>query len=158
MKEIALIGSNGRVMSSVLSKLLEKGLSVNALTLYPEKVMIDNTQLTISRLDVASKEGTRDALEGYSTVVIANETDLQDENLDNLILKYFAQTINAAREAGAKRVIVVGAKESTAFYVGDLSRHEDVDWVFFDTEGDYSRRVADEVVEPRYHRENASDL
>lgn len=156
MKEIALIGANGPVMSAVLSKLLEKDLSVNALTLFPERVMVDNTRLTISRFDVTSKEATREALEGYSTLVIANETDLKNAQLDDLILKYFNQTINAAREAGAKRIIVVGAKESSAFYTGDLKRHDDVDWDFYDTEGDFATRVADEVVDPHYHRENAS--
>lgn len=155
MKEIALIGANGPVMSSVLSKLLESGNYVNALTLFPERVMLENQQLTISRFDVTSKEATREALEGYSTLVIANETDLQNAELDELILKYFAQTINAARDAGVTRILVVGAKESSAFYLGDLRRHDDVDWVFFTTEGDYATKVAGEVIEPRYHREQA---
>lgn len=153
MKEIALIGSNGPVMSHVMTKLLERGLSVNALTLYPERVMIDNTQLTVSRLDVASKDRVREALEGYNTVIIANETDLKNDDLDNLVLKYFAQTVTAATEAGVARVIVVGAKDSTAFYVTDLRRRDNIDWVFTNTEGDFAKRVIDEVVNPRYHRE-----
>lgn len=156
MKEIALIGANGRVMSAVLSSLLSRDLSVNALTLFPEKIMIDNTRLTVSRFDVTSEQGTRDALEGYSTLVIANETNFENEALDNLILKYFDKTVKAAREAGAKRIIVVGAKDSNAFYVGHLKRYDDIDWVYFDTEGDFASRVADEVIAPRHHRENAS--
>lgn len=156
MKEIALIGSNGRVMSAILSQLLEKGLSINVLTLYPEKVMVDNTRLTVNRFDVTSKEATREALEGYSTVVIANETDLENEDLDNLILKYFNSVLTAASEAGAKRVLVVGGKESNAFYLGHLNSHSDLDWVYFDTEGDFASKVSEEIISPRYHRENAS--
>lgn len=153
MKEIALLGANGPVMSHVLSHLLENGLSVNALTLFPEKVMIDNTQLTVSRFDVTSKEATTEALEGYNTVIIANETDLQNDELDNIILKYFAQTVNAARDAGVSRLIVVGAKESSGFYLNDLHRHDDIDWVFINTEGDYAARAAQEALQPRFHRE-----
>lgn len=156
MKEIALIGANGRVMSAVMTAMLKRGLSVNALTLFPERVMIDNTMLTVSRFDVTSEEATREALEGYPTVVIANETDLENEELDNLILKYFNQTVKAAGQAGAKRVIVVGAKASNAFYTNHLKNYDDIDWVYFDTEGDFADKVSDEVISPRYHRENAS--
>lgn len=156
MKEIALIGTNGRVMSSVLSRILENGFSVNVLTPFPTRIMIDNTNLTVSRLDVMSEDATREALEGYSTLVIANETDLQNDENDSMILKYFDKTVRAANEAGAKRVIVVGAKESNAFYVSHLKRHDDIDWVYFDTEGDFADAVVKEIVSPAYHRENAS--
>lgn len=156
MKEIALISANGPVASAVLSRLLEHDLSVNILSLFPERIMLDNSRVTVSRLDVRSEEKVREALEGYSTVVIANESDLQNDELDNIILKYFDKTLNAASQAGAKRVIVVGAKESNAFYLSHLNRREDIDWVYYDTEGDFANRVAEEVVNPKYHRENAS--
>ena len=153
MKEIAVIGANGTVMSHVLTSLLENGLYVNALTLFPERVMVNNSQLTISRLDVASKERTRESLEGYNTVIIANETDLTNKELNEVILKYYNQTVNAAIEAGVSRLIVIGGPESSAFYMGDLKRHNEIDWVFTTTEGDFARRVTDEVLSPRYHRE-----
>ena len=156
MKEIAVIGANGAVMSQVLTSLLENGLYVNALTLFPERVMVNNSQLTISRLDVASKEHTRESLEGYNTVIIANETDLTNKELNEVILKYYNQTVNAAIEAGVSRLIVVGGPESSAFYMGDLKRHNEIDWVFTTTEGDFARRVADEVLSPRYHREQVA--
>lgn len=156
MKEIALIGANGRVMSAVLSSLLSRGLSVNVLSLKPERVMLDDTRVTVSRLDVYSEENVREALEGYSTVVIANETDLADDAMDNLVLRYFDSTVNAAVKAGVSRVIVVGAKESNAFYLNHLENKNSIDWVYFDSEGDFADSVADEVVRPHYHRENAS--
>lgn len=143
MKEIALIGANGKIMSSVLTGLLEQDWSVNALTLYPEHVMIDNTRLTVSRFDVASEQNARKSLEGYDTVVIANETDLENADLDNLILKYFDSTLKAVREAGVKKLVVVGAKESNAFYLSKLKNLEDVDWKYYDTEGDYVGRVVE---------------
>lgn len=155
MKEIAVIGANGTIMSHVLTSLLECGLSVNALTLFPERVMIENSQLTVSRLDAASKERTRESLEGYNTVVIANETDLTNKDLNEIILKSYNRIVNAAIEAGVSRLIVVGGKESSAFYLGDLKRQDKIDWVYTSTEGDYARRVAEEVLSPRHHREVA---
>lgn len=156
MKEIALISANGPIAGAVLGSLLERGLSVNVLSLYPERVMLDETRVTISRLDVHSEEAMREALEGYSTLVIANETDLSNDDLDNFILKSFDKALNAASQAGTKRVIVIGAKESNAFYLSHLNRRQDIDWVYFDTEGDFADRVANEIIEPRYHYENAS--
>ena len=141
MKEIALIGSNGPVMSAVLGSLLAKGLSVEVFSLYPEHVMIDNTQLTVRHYDYASEENMRRSLEGYSTVVIANETDLENEELDNVILKYFPSTLKAIAEAGIENLVVVGAKESNAFYLGHLKQLENTDWKYYDTEGDYASRV-----------------
>lgn len=155
MNEYALIGSNGPVMSHVMTQLLERGEGVNAMTLYPERVMLDNDRLTVSRLDIASKDTMRQALEGYHTAIIANETDLRNDELDNLILKHFAETVNAAREAGVERLVVIGAKESSAFYLGVLNRHNDLDWVFFTTEGDYAHAAVDEALRPRHHREQA---
>lgn len=155
MKEIALIGANGPVMSAVLTSLLERELSVNALTLFPEKVMLDNTRLTISRFDVTNEEAVREALEGYSTLVIANESNLENEAMDDLVLKYFQKTVEAAAKAGITRILVVGGKMSNAFYLSKL-KATNLDWVYFDTEGDFAKYVADEVVAPRFHKENAS--
>lgn len=156
MKEIALIGANGPVMSAVLTSLLERQMAVNVLTLYPERIMLDNSAVTVSRLDVTNGERVREALEGYATVVIANETDLQNDTLDNLVLRYFDTTVQAVRQAGVTKLVVVGSKQSNAFYLSHLERYNEPDWVYFDTEGDFADRVADEVNEPRYHRENAS--
>lgn len=152
MKEIAVIGANGTVMSHVLSRLLENGMAVNVMTLFPERVMVENVQLTVSHIDVASHDKMRQSLVGYDTVVITNETDLTNKELNDLALKYYNSIVNAAIEAGVKRVLVVGGKESSAFYTGDLKRHDDVDWVFTTTEGDFASRIAHEVAQGRNHR------
>ena len=51
MKEIALVGVNGEVLSDVLTALLENGNDVDVFTPEPERIMLDSTNVTINRLD-----------------------------------------------------------------------------------------------------------
>ena len=99
----------------------------------------------------------REALEGYHDIVLAYNDDLEDAYTNDLTLKYFIDTVHAAREAGVARVIVVGAPQSTAYFVTDLRRLDDIDWVFISTENAYPERVADELISPRFHREEYSE-
>ena len=153
MKEIALTGMNGHVFADVLSEFMHRGQSVNAFVSNPERVMIENSALTLSLLDVADKDTLKDGFEGYHDVVMTFEDDQTDHDANDFVLKYYVEMVNAAREAGISRLIVVGSPEAEAFFMGDLSRHTDIDWVFISTEGDYARRAADEVIRPRFHRE-----
>ena len=52
MKEIALTGTTCRVFGDVLGSLLAQSLSVKAMVDYPEKVMVDDSRLTITHLPV----------------------------------------------------------------------------------------------------------
>lgn len=153
MKEIALLGTTNHVFGDVLTSLLEKELSVNAMVDYPEKVMLDDTRLTVTHLPVDQHERFVEALEGYHDAVLTYNDDLQDAYTNDLTLKYFVDTVHAAREAGVARIVVVGSPDSQAFFVSDLRRLDDIDWVFISTEGDYPRRAADEITDPKFHRE-----
>ncbi len=153
MKEIALLGTVNRVQANVLGELLGRGLAVNAMVDYPEKVMLADTRLTVTHLPVQNHERVTEALEGYADAVLVYNDDLRDAYTNELTLKYFVDTVHAAREAGVKRIIVVGSPDSEAFFVSDLRRLDDIDWVFISTENAYPERVADELIEPRFHKE-----
>lgn len=153
MKEIALVSTINRLSGDVLGRLLKEGLSVNAMVDYPEKIMLDDSRLTVTHLDVANHQSVVDSLSGYHDVVLVYNDDLQDKYTNDLTLKYFVDTVHAAREAGVARIIVVGGKDSEAFFVSDLRRLDDIDWVFISTEGDYAGRTVSEVINPRYHKE-----
>lgn len=153
MKEIALLGTTNHVFANVLGELLARGLSVNAMVDYPEKVMLDDTSLTVTHLPVQEHQQVVDALQGYHDAVLTYNDNLTDEYTNDLTLKYFVDTVHAAREAGVTRIIVIGSPDSEAFFVSDLRRLDDIDWVFISTEGNYSGRTADEVVKPNHHRE-----
>lgn len=153
MKEIALIGTTNHVFADVLSVLLDRGLYVDAMVDYPEKVMLDNENLTVTHYPLGEHERMTELLDGYHDAVLTYNDDLSDEYTNDLTLKYFSDTVRAAREAGVKRIIVVGSPDSKAYFVSDLRRLDDIDWVFISTEGDYPDRTADEVVKPSFHRE-----
>ena len=157
MKEIALLGTTNHVFGDVLGSLLAQGLAVNAMVDFPEKVMIEDTRLTVTHLPVEQHQRVVEALEGYHDAVLTYNDDLHDAYTNELTLKYFVDTVHAAREAGVARVIVVGSPDSEAFFVSDLRRLDDIDWVFISTEGDYASRAAAEVVEPKFQREVFSE-
>lgn len=157
MKEIALLGTTNHVMADVLGALLAQGLSVNAMVDYPEKVMVDDVRLTVTHLPLGEHDRVREALEGYHDAVLTYNDNLTDAYTNDLTLKYFSDTVHAAREAGVARIIVVGSPDSQAFFVSDLRRLHDIDWVFISTEGDFARRAADEIIKPRFHSEVFSE-
>lgn len=152
MKEIALLGTVCPVQADILGTLLAQGLSVNTMVDNPEHVMIEDSRLTISHLPVEDHDSVRKALEGYSQAVLAYNDDLSDSYTNDLTLKYFVDTVHAAREAGVSRIIVVGSPDSEAFFVSDLNRLDDIDWVFISTEGDFAGRTVAELTDPQFHR------
>lgn len=147
MKEIALLGVNGTVLSDTLTALLEKVDSVDVFTPEPEHVMLDTTNVTVNRLDTASKDETAATLGGFDTVVFALENDMANADLNDYILRTYSQTINAIIEAGVKRLYVIGAKDSEQFYCGELRRHDGLDYVFTTTEGNYADAVAEMIAQ-----------
>lgn len=153
MKEIALLGTNNRVFADVLGSLLARGLSVNAMVDYPEHVMLEDTRLTVTHLPLGQHQAVVDMLQGYHDAVLTYNDNLQDSYTNELTLKYFVDTVHAAREAGVARIVVVGSPDSEAFFVSDLRRLDDIDWVFISTEGDFPARAADEVCQPHFHKE-----
>lgn len=153
MKEIALVSTVNHVSAKILSHLLEAGVGVAAMVDFPEKIMVNNSLLIVAPLNVRNKQHTVDALAGYHDAVLAYNDDLRDEYTNDLTLHTFAETVNAAREAGVARLIVVGSPDSEAFFVNDLRRRDDIDWVFISTEGDYATAVTEEIVSPSRHRE-----
>ena len=153
MKEIALLGTTGHVFADTLGALLAKGLTVNAMVDYPERVMLEDTRLTIMHLPVEEHDRVVEMLQGYHDAVLTYSDDLTDPYTNDLTLKYFVDTVTAARQAGVARIIVVGSPQSEAFFVTELRRLDDIDWVFVSTENDYPDRVADEVVHPSFHSE-----
>lgn len=152
MKEIALVGANSRILGDVLGQLLKHEVAVNAMVTEPEKIMLDNSLLTVTHLDTTNYDATKEALAAYDTAVLAYSDDLEDKTTNELTLKTFSKTVHAAREAGVKRLIVVGSENSSAFFVTDLNRIDDIDWLFISNVGPYPKRVRREILEPRRHR------
>ncbi len=60
--------------------------------------------------------------------------------------------VHAAREAGVKRLVIVGSPQAEAFFIGDLKRQDEVDWTFVSTEGDFAKHATDEALTPTTHK------
>ena len=153
MKEVAITGLGGQVFADVLSALLHRGLSVNAFIKNPEHLMLNYENLTISRLEIDTKDALKDSFEGYHDVIFTFDDDQTDHDANSFVLDRYDEMVNAAREAGVNCLVVGGAPQAEAFFVGDLRRRNDIDWVFISTEGDYATRAADEVIAPHFHHE-----
>lgn len=152
MKEIVLTGTTCQVFGDVLGAFLKQGLGIKAMVDYPENVMVNDSRLTITHLPVEEHDKVIESLRGYDTAVLTYNDDLQNVYTNDLTLRYFVDTLHAAREAGVKRVVVVGSPDSQAFFVSDMRRLDDIDWVFISTEGDFPSRAVQEVIEPKTHK------
>lgn len=153
MKEVALTGTNCHIFADVLSALLHRGVAVHAFVTEPEHLMLEDADLVISRLDTGSRETLTHDFEGYHDVILTFNDDQTDVTSNDFTLRYYDELVNAARDAGVRRLIVVGSPEGAAFFMGDLKRRDDMDWVFISTEGDYADRAVREVVAPQFHKE-----
>lgn len=139
MNKLALVGLNGVVMANVLTALLKHNRNATVFSPYPERVMLNNTN--INWLNTSSRDDLLFCLAGFKTIVIALENNLTNAELNDYILRNYPRIIDAAIAGGAHRIIVVGGKESEAFYRSKLSHVTGPKCSFINTEGDYASAV-----------------
>lgn len=158
MKEVALVGMNCRIFSDVLSALLHRNIAVNAIVPNPEHVMLRDVCLTVSVYKADNPGLLADSLEGYHDAVLVFSDDQTDIEANDFTLHNYAAMVSAARRAGVSRLIVVGSPEATAYFMSDLRRQKEIDWVYISTEGDFADRVVGELVSPKFHREEFVEI
>jgi NAD-dependent epimerase/dehydratase len=108
MKKTALIGASGFVGSAILNELLSRGYQVEALVRNPDNVKVENPLLTVKKVDVADTEALAAALKGYDTVISAYNPGWANPDIYNLTLQNYPRILQAAKEAGVKRLLIVG--------------------------------------------------
>lgn len=161
MKKTALIGASGFVGSAILNELLSRGYKVEALVRNPEKITVDNPNLTVKKVDVADEEALAEDLKGYDEVISAYNPGWTNHNIYNDTLQNYPRIVAAAKEAGVKRLLIVGGagtlfcapglrvvdsgvipaeimdgvKSLGKFYLDTLTKENDIDWVFFSPAG-----------------------
>lgn len=161
MKKTALIGASGFVGSAILKELLSRGYHVEALVRNPENVKVENTRLTVKKVDVADTKALASDLKGYDTVISAYNPGWTNPDIYNLTLQNYPRIVEAAKEAGVKRLLIVGGAgtlfcapglrvvdsgvipaeimdgvESLGkFYLDTLNNEKSIDWVFFSPAG-----------------------
>lgn len=161
MKKTALIGASGFVGSAILKELLSRGYHVEALVRNPENVKVENTRLTVKKVDVADTKALASDLKGYDTVISAYNPGWTNPDIYNLTLQNYPHIVEAAKEAGVKRLLIVGGagtlfcapglrvvdsgvipaeimdgvKSLGKFYLDTLNNEKSIDWVFFSPAG-----------------------
>lgn len=160
-KRIALIGASGFVGSAILNELLNRGYQVDALVNHPEKIKVDNPDLTVGKVDVADCQDLEKALKGHDEVISAYNPGWANPNIYEETLSNYPKILNAAKAAGVKRLLIVGGagtlfvkpgirlidtgtlpaewlpgvKSLGEFYLNTLCQEKDIDWVFFSPAG-----------------------
>ncbi len=161
MKKTALIGASGFVGSAILNELLNRGYQVEALVRNPENVKVTAPGLTVKKVDVADTQALAEDLRGYDTVISAYNPGWTNPDIYNLTLQNYPRILEAAREAGVKRLLIVGGagtlfcapglrvvdsgaipaeimggvKSLGEFYLDTLTAEDSIDWVFFSPAG-----------------------
>lgn len=161
MKKTALIGASGFVGSAILNELLARGYEVEALVRNPGNVKVKNDRLTVKKVDVADTAALAADLKGYDTVISAYNPGWTNPDIYNLTLQNYPRILRAAKEAGVKRLLIVGGagtlfcapglrvvdsgvipaeimggvKSLGEFYLGALANEKAIDWVFFSPAG-----------------------
>lgn len=161
MKKTALIGASGFVGSAILNELLSRGYKVEALVRNPEKITVENPNLTVKKVDVADEKALAEDLKGYDTVISAYNPGWTNPNIYSETLQNYPRIVEAAKEAGVKRLLIVGGagtlfcapglrvvdsgvipaeimdgvKSLGKFYLEILTKENGIDWVFFSPAG-----------------------
>ncbi|WP_411844172.1 NAD(P)-dependent oxidoreductase [Salinicoccus sp. HZC-1] len=100
---ILILGATGRVGSEVVKHALQDDHHVTTLVRTPEKIQLDNDNLTVIQGNVLNKRDIEDAMRGMDLVISALNTDGSTTLSESIPL-----IINVMEDKGVKRIITIG--------------------------------------------------
>jgi len=109
--KIALIGATGFVGSALLTELLSRGHSVTALARSPEKYAAQD-RVTVVKADVSNAADVATAVRGHDAVIDAYNPGWNEADIYNLFLRGTRAIIDGTKQAGVKRLLIVGGAGS----------------------------------------------
>lgn len=156
MKDVVLIGASGFVGSAILNELLNRGVKVTAVVRDASKITTKNPNLTVVEADVNDEQKLADICRGKDAVISAFNPGWKNPNIYEDTLKTYPRIVQAVKNAGVKRLLIVGGagtlfsapgvrlvdsgaipaeimggvKSLGEFYLNDLMKEKDIDWVF----------------------------
>lgn len=110
--KIALIGATGFTGTAVLNEALNRGHQVTAIARYPNKISIENTNLTKVAADVYDINELSAAITGHDAVASSFNAGWANPNLYADFIKGSENIQAATKKAGVKRLIVIGGAGS----------------------------------------------
>lgn len=161
MGNVVLIGASGFVGTAILSELLNRGNKVTAIVRNPDKISISNSNLSVVKADVSDVESIAKVSEGKDAIISAYNPGWTNPNIYEDTLKNYPLILQAAKQSGVKRLLIVGGagtlfcapglrvvdsgaipdsimggvKSLGEFYLNTLMNEHDIDWVFFSPAG-----------------------
>src|SRR5690554_1804282 len=154
MMKVAIIGASGFVGSNLVKEATNRGLEVTAIARNVEKINAEN--ISKVAVDVNQVNELSEALKGHDVVISAFNAGWINPNLYNDFIKGSESIQQAVKQAGVKRMIVVGGAGSlyaneneqlvdspdfpadikpgaTAArdYLNILKEEKELDWAFF---------------------------
>lgn len=161
MKNVVIIGASGFVGTAIVEEALTRGYQVKGIVRNPEKVTISNPNLKLIKADIMDAESLRELLKGEESVISAYNPGWTNPEIYDDTLKGYTSILKAAKNAGVKRLLIVGGAGS--LYVAPNVRvmdtstfpqeilpgvkglakvltdfllpEKDIDWVFFSPAG-----------------------
>ena len=161
MKKVVIIGASGFVGSAILSEALERGFRVTAIVRHPEKMTVRRPELERPELevvsgDVSDRQFLAGAVSGSDAVISAYNPGWRNPDIYRETLRVYPLIIRSVKEAGVRRLLIVGGAGSLyvapgvrvmdrgvpeAFapgvkglaevYYSYLIPEKELDWVFF---------------------------
>lgn len=153
--KVAIIGATGFVGPKVVSEALSRGYDVTAFARQPEKLDIENDNLTKQSVDVLDTEILANLLVGHDAVISTFNAGWSNPNLYNDFLRGCESIQVATKQAGIKRYITVGGAGSLEIqpgvqlvdtpnfpaeykpgataardYLNELRKEEELNWTF----------------------------
>jgi hypothetical protein len=110
--KITLIGASGFVGSSILNEALERGHNVTAIVRNPQKITVQNKNLTVIAADVMDEEKLPSLLKGNDAVISSYNPGWKDPEIFNHYLEGSQKIMNAVKSSGVKRFFVIGGAGS----------------------------------------------
>lgn len=112
MGNIAIIGASGFVGFALLKEALNRDHKVTAIVRNPEKISLSNQNLTIKQGDVRNVETVQELVKGMDAVISAYNPGWSNPELYHDTLKAYCSIIEGCKEAGIKRLLIVGGAGS----------------------------------------------
>lgn len=109
--KIALIGATGFVGAPVLSELLSRGHRVTVLARNPSK-LVAQPGLTVVAADALYAAQVAKAVAGHDAVISAYNPGWSEPKIHDLFLQGSQAILDGVKQAGVKRVLVVGGAGS----------------------------------------------
>jgi hypothetical protein len=116
--KIALIGASGFIGSALLHEALERGHNLSAVVTRPEK-LTPHAQLQVLACDVLDTQKLATMLRGHDAILSAFSGHAQP-NVQEYYEQGIRSIINASKEAGVSRLLVVGGAGSLEVAPGKL--------------------------------------